>query len=43
MSFLEKMPPLDYCKVTRAEDPDHMFNFNEERFLGPYPSVMPAK
>lgn len=43
MRFLEKMPPLDYCKVARAEDPDHMIHFNGERFLGPFPDVMPAK
>jgi hypothetical protein len=23
--------------------PDHMIHFNGERFLGPYPDVMPAK
>ena len=27
----------------RAEDPDHMIHFNGERFLGPYPDVMPTK
>ena len=26
-----------------AEDPDHMIHFNGERFLGPYPDVMPTK
>ncbi len=26
-----------------AEDPDHVINFNGERFLGPHPDVMPAK
>jgi len=24
-----------------AEDPDHMIHFNGERFLGPYPDVLP--
>ena len=26
-----------------AEDPDHMIHFNGERFLGPYPDVVPTK
>ena len=30
-------------EVWIAEDPDHMIHFNSERFLGPYPDVMPAK
>ena len=30
-------------EVWIAEDPDHMIHFNGERFLGPYPDVMPAK
>jgi hypothetical protein len=29
-------------EVWIAEDPDHMIHFNGERFLGPYPDVMPA-
>ena len=28
-------------EVWIAEDPDHMIHFNGERFLGPYPDVMP--
>src|ERR1700733_1794576 len=28
-------------EVWVAEDPDHMIHFNGERFLGPYPDVMP--
>ena len=24
-----------------AEDPEHMIHFNDERFLGPYPDVLP--
>ena len=28
-------------EVWTAEDPDHMIHFNGERFLGPYPDVMP--
>ncbi len=28
-------------EVWLAEDPDHMIHFNGERFLGPYPDVMP--
>ncbi len=30
-------------EVWIAEDPDHMIHFNGERFLGPYPDVMPSK
>ena len=30
-------------EVWMADDPDHMIHFNGERFLGPYPDVMPAK
>ena len=30
-------------EVWIAEDPDHMIHFNGERFLGPYPDVMPVK
>ena len=30
-------------EVWIAEDPDHMIHFNGERFLGPYPDVMPPK
>ena len=30
-------------EVWIAEDPDHMIHFNGERFLGPYPDVMPAQ
>jgi len=30
-------------KKRLAEDPDHMIRFNGERFLGPYPDVMPTK
>ena len=30
-------------EVWIAEDPDHMIHFNGERFLGPYPDVIPAK
>jgi hypothetical protein len=30
-------------EVWIAEDPDHMIHFNGERFLGPYPDVMPRK
>ena len=29
-------------EVWIAEDPDHMVLFNGERFLGPYPDVMPT-
>ncbi len=29
-------------EVWIAEDPDHMIHFNGERFLGPYPDVMPV-
>jgi len=28
-------------EVWVAEDPEHMIHFNGERFLGPYPDVMP--
>ncbi len=28
-------------EVWLAEDPDHLIHFNGERFLGPYPDVMP--
>ena len=28
-------------EVWIAEDPDHMIHFNGDRFLGPYPDVMP--
>ena len=28
-------------EVWIAEDPDHMIHFNGERFLGPYPDVVP--
>ena len=28
-------------EVWIADDPDHMIHFNGERFLGPYPDVMP--
>jgi hypothetical protein len=30
-------------EVWIAEDPDHMIHFNGERFLGPYPDVMPKR
>jgi hypothetical protein len=30
-------------EVWIAEDPDHMIHFNGERFLGPYPDVMPKE
>lgn len=30
-------------EVWIAGDPDHMIHFNGERFLGPYPDVMPSK
>jgi hypothetical protein len=30
-------------EVWIADDPDHMIHFNGERFLGPYPDVMPNK
>ena len=30
-------------EVWIADDPDHMIHFNGERFLGPYPDVMPTK
>ncbi len=30
-------------EVWIAEAPNHMIHFNGERFLGPYPDVMPAK
>jgi hypothetical protein len=29
-------------EVWIAEDPDHMIHFNGERFLGPYPDVLPS-
>ena len=29
-------------EVWIAEDPDHKIHFNGERFLGPYPDVMPT-
>jgi hypothetical protein len=28
-------------EVWVAEDPEHLIHFNGERFLGPYPDVMP--
>jgi len=28
-------------EVWIAEDPDHLIHFNGERFLGPYPDVLP--
>ena len=30
-------------EVWIANDPDHMIHFNGERFLGPYPDVLPPK
>jgi len=30
-------------EVWISDDPDHMIHFNGERFLGPYPDVMPEK
>jgi hypothetical protein len=30
-------------EVWIAEDPDHMIHFNGERFLGPYPDVLPKQ
>ena len=30
-------------EVWIAEDPDHMIHFNGDRFLGPYPDVLPGK
>lgn len=30
-------------EVWIAEDPDHMIHFNGERFLGPYPDVVPKE
>jgi hypothetical protein len=30
-------------EVWIADDPDHMIHFNGERFLGPYPDVMPKQ
>ena len=30
-------------EVWIAQDPDHMIHFNGERFLGPYPDVIPTK
>lgn len=30
-------------EVWIAENPDHMIHFNGERFLGPYPDVMPTR
>jgi hypothetical protein len=30
-------------EVWVAEDPEHLIHFNGERFLGPYPDVMPKK
>lgn len=30
-------------EVWIAEDPDHMIHFNGDRFLGPYPDVLPTK
>ena len=30
-------------EVWIAEDPDHLIHFNGERFLGPYPDVLPPK
>jgi len=29
-------------EVWIADDPDHVIHFNGERFLGPYPDVMPT-
>lgn len=26
-----------------AENPDHLIHFNGERFLGPYPDVLPSE
>ena len=30
-------------EVWIAEAPDHLIPFNGERFLGPYPDVMPSR
>ena len=30
-------------EVWIAEDPEHLIHFDGERFLGPYPDVMPPK
>jgi hypothetical protein len=30
-------------EVWVAENPDHLVHFNGERFLGPYPDVLPPK
>ena len=30
-------------EVWIADDPDHMIHFNGERFLGPYPDVLPTR
>ena len=30
-------------EVWSAEDPEHMIHFDGERFLRPYPDVMPTK
>jgi hypothetical protein len=35
------LPTTETRGVLIAEDPDHMIHFNGERFLGPYPDVMP--
>ncbi|MBC7820698.1 MAG: hypothetical protein IAG10_27755 [Planctomycetaceae bacterium] len=30
-------------EIRIAEPPDHLIHFNGERFLGPYPDVMPNR
>ena len=36
------LPQISWeTEVWVAEDPDHLIHFNGERFLGPYPDVMP--
>ncbi|MBM4124656.1 MAG: hypothetical protein FJ246_06860 [Nitrospira sp.] len=36
------LPQISWeTEVWIAEDPDHLIHFNGERFLGPYPDVMP--
>ena len=37
------LPQISWeTEVWVAEDPDHLIHFDGERFLGPYPDVMPT-
>jgi hypothetical protein len=43
LALLNLRPDVPWAEseVWIAEDPDHMIHFNGERFLGPYPDVLP--